>query len=103
MDRMGRKGNVVKNGWSRMDCKGQWEYGVKQCASYGGNALRVRERGREEQKEGETYKRGDKSGIAWEKEEVYRETQRVSGRVRIINPKGGQNHMVINSLFPHLD
>ena len=45
----------------------------------------------------------DKSGIAWEKEEVYRETQRLSGRVSIFNPKGGQDHMMTHSVFPHLD
>jgi hypothetical protein len=56
-----------RNGWSRMDCKGQWEYGVKLCVRYGGNALRVRERGREEQKEGETYKQLDrvKVDVRW--------------------------------------
>ena len=58
-----------------MDCKGQWEYRVKQCASYGGNALRVRERGREEQREGETYKQLDrvKVNVRWPDDE------RVSG------------------------
>jgi hypothetical protein len=91
MDRIGRRGNVLKNDWIRMDCKGQWEYGVKQCASYGENEFRVSERGREEQKEGDNFKQlvrvkvnvrspdvervsgeesvkgGDKSGIAWKR------------------------------------
>ena len=82
MDRMGRRGDVLKNGWSRMDCKGQREYGVKQCKSYGGNALRVRERGREEQKEGETYKELDrvKVNVRWPDVERVSGEESVKGR-----------------------
>jgi hypothetical protein len=65
-----------------MDCKGQCEYGVKQCASYGGNALRVRERGREEQKEGETYKELDrvKVNVTWPDVERVSGEESVDGR-----------------------
>jgi hypothetical protein len=79
---MGRRGNALKNGWSRMDYKGQWEYGVKQYVSYGGNSLRVRESGREEQKEGEPYKQLDrvKVNVRWPDVERVSGEESVEGR-----------------------
>jgi hypothetical protein len=54
---------VIKIGLSRMDSKGQWEYGIKQCVSYGWNAFRLRERGMEEQKKVETYNELDRAKV----------------------------------------
>ena len=65
-----------------MDCKGQWEYGVKQCVSYGGNVLRLSERGREELKKGETYKQLDrvKVNVRWPDVERVSGEESVKGR-----------------------
>jgi hypothetical protein len=110
---MGRRGNVLINGWSRMDCKGQWEYGVKQYVSYGGNSLRVRERRRKEQKEGETYKQFDrvKVNVRWPDVERVSGEREVTkavlrgkrmksiGRRRII--RSGQYNQSLRSTGPH--
>jgi hypothetical protein len=56
LNTMTKERQLDNTGWSRMDSKRQWGYGVKHCVSYGGNALKVAVRGREVLKEGEIYK-----------------------------------------------